>query len=110
MMADYKITSPHLRVLRGSLDAPEVIEIQTLNPDMVAYDMTRAKHKWPDMQQAPWKWMTFVAWHAARREGRIPADMTYESWEATTLDVGAITDDDDEGEAVDPTPPGLGPG
>lgn len=108
-MADYKITAPRLRVLRGSLDAPEVIEVQTLNPDMVAFDMTRAKHKWPDMQTAPFKWMTFVGWHAARREGRIPADLTYESWEATTLDVTALTDDDEEGGAVDPTPLGLGP-
>jgi len=109
MMADYKITAPHLRVLRGSLDAPEVIEVQTLTPDMIAFDMTRAKHKWPTMQEAPWVWMAFVAWHACRREGRIPPDLTWETWRDSTLDVTAITDDED-GDAVDPTPPGLVPG
>lgn len=103
-MADYKITSPHLRVLRGSLDAPEVIEVQTLNPDLIAWDVTRAKHKWPPTTEAPFKWMTFVAWHAARREHAIPAELTYEAWEASTLDVQNMdADDDEEGGPVDPT-------
>lgn len=105
-MADYTIASPHLRVLRGSLDAPEVLEVQTLNPDLIAWDMTRAKHKWPTMQEAPLKWVTFVAWHACRREGRIPSDLRYEDWEASTLDVSSMAeadDDSEEGPAVDPT-------
>lgn len=108
-MADFKITSPNLRVLRGSLDAPEVIEIQTLNPDLIAWDMTRARHKWPVTQETPFKWLTFIAWHACRREGRIPPDLTYEAWEGTTLNVENL-DTDDGGGAVDPTPPELVPG
>jgi hypothetical protein len=44
----------------------------------------------------------------ARSEGRIPADLTYEQWEATTLNVANMDgeDDDDDtegGRAVDPT-------
>ena len=93
-MADYKLTSPRLRVLRGSVDAPEVIEVQTLNPDLIAYDMTRAKHRWPDMKEAPILWLSFIAWSACRREGRIASDVTWDEWKATTLDVGTADDEE----------------
>lgn len=101
-MADYTISSPRLQVLRGSLDAPEVIEIQTLNPDLIAWDMTRAKHRWPEVKDAPFLWLTFISWHACRREGVIPSDLTYEQWQASTLAVNGINDEG-EAEAVDPT-------
>jgi len=101
-MADYTISSPRLQVLRGSIDAPEVIEIQTLNPDLIAWDMTRAKHRWPEVKDAPFLWLTFIAWHAARREGVIPPDLTYEQWQASTLNVTSLGGDDDA-EAADPT-------
>lgn len=110
-MADYKISSPRLRILRGSLDAPEVVEVQTFTPDLIAYDMTRAKHRWPEVKDAPFKWMTFIGWHAARREGAIPAELTYEAWEASTLDVAAIGDEDGAPVTpVDPTLPEPEPG
>jgi hypothetical protein len=108
-MADYTITSPRLQVLRGSLDAPEVLEVQTLNPDLILWDRTRAKHKWPDIQSAPFLWLTFLAWAACRREGRIPRDLTWDEWEATTLNVANLNADDDD-DAADPTRPGPGPG
>jgi hypothetical protein len=112
-MADFTLAAPRLRVLRGSLDAPEILEVQTLNPDLIAWDMTRMKHKWPKMEDAPWKWLTFLSWHAARREGRIPSDLSYEVWEASTLEVSNIDaagEDAEEFEVVDPTPPGPVPG
>jgi hypothetical protein len=115
-VADFKLSSPNLRVLRGSLDAPEVIEVQTLNPDLIAYDRTRLRQKpvWPAAQDNPWQWLTFLAWHACRREGRIPADLTYEAWEGSTLQVENVTDDEDEDAdgvgVTDPTPPGAVPG
>jgi hypothetical protein len=103
-VADYKISSPHLQVLRGSLDAPEVMDIQTLNPDLIAWDMTRAKHRWPEVKDAPFLWLTFISWHAARREGRIPADLTYDQWQASTLDVSNMGGEDDADEqAVNPS-------
>jgi hypothetical protein len=107
-MSDYKLTSPRLRVLRGSIDAPEVIEVQTLSPDLIAFDMTRAKHRWPSISDAPMLWMSFIAWHACRREQRIPADLTWETWKGTTLDV--TTADDGGDEPADPTLPDLEPG
>lgn len=109
-MADYTITSPRLQVLRGSLDAPEVLEVQTLNPDLIVWDMTRSKHKWPEVKDAPWLWMTFIAWAACRREGTIPRDLTWEAWEASVLNVSNLTNDDDAADAVDPTHPGPVPG
>lgn len=109
-MADYTISSPHLRVLRGSLDAPEVIEIQTLNPDLIAWDMTRAKHRWPEVKDAPFLWLTFISWHAARREGIIPRDLSYEDWQASTLDVGTLAGEDGDAETVDPTHGAAAPG
>jgi hypothetical protein len=107
-VADYKITSPRLQVLRGSVDAPEILEVQTLSPDLIAFDMTRAKHRWPDMKEAPMLWLSFIAWHACRREQRIPPELTWDEWKATTLDVGPTSDEED-GEPVDPTRADLAP-
>lgn len=113
MVADFKLSSPNLRVMRGSLDAPEILEVQTLNPDLIAYDRTRLRQSphWPPAQDNPWQWLTFLAWHASRRQGLIPGDLTYESWEASTLQVENVEDEDDEEAGVaDPTPPGVDPG
>lgn len=112
-MADFKLSSPRVRIVRGAIDAPEVIEVQTLTPDLILWDMTYLKHRWPSFKDAPIKWLTFIAWAACRREGRIPADLSPEAWEASALDVSVIDDDeaDEDAEgATDPTPPGLGPG
>jgi hypothetical protein len=110
-MADYKLSSPHLRILRGSLDAPEIIDVQCLNPDLILWDRTRLRHKWPEVKDAPIMWLTFLGWAACRREGRIPPDLRYEEWEATTLDVKPLGEDDGEDNGdVSPTLPGLEPG
>lgn len=101
-MADYTITSPRLQVVRGSLEDPEVLEVQTLNPDLILWDMTSARHKWPPVKDAPFMWMTFLAWAALRREARIPTDLTWEVWRETTLNITNLAEDDDE-QAVDPT-------
>lgn len=109
-MADFKLASPHLRVLRGSIEAPEVLELQCLNPDLVAFDRTRVKHKWPTPQDAPFVFLTFISWHAARRESRIPTDLTYEVWESSTLDVQNMgADEEDEEGPADPTREALEP-
>jgi hypothetical protein len=96
-MGDIKLTSPRVRVRR---DGVEPVEFQTTNADLVLWDRTRAKHKWPTFQEAPFLWLTFLSWAAARRTGAIESGFTYEKWEAETLDVEALTD---EAESVDPT-------
>jgi hypothetical protein len=97
-MGDIKLSSPRVKVIRDGIDP---VEFQTTNADLVLWDRTRAKHKWPTFQDAPFLWLTFLSWAAARRTGAIDPAFTYEKWEAETLDVEALTD-----EPVDPTNPG----
>lgn len=93
-MGEPRLTSPLVTVIREGFDP---LEIQTTNRDMVNWDRTRIRHKWPSLQDAPFLWLTFVSWSAARRSGAIPPDVTYETWESQVLDVStpdAETDDD----------------
>lgn len=110
-MGDVKLNSPRLRVIR---DGHDPLEVQTANPDLVLWDRTRVKKRWPKLDEGPFLWLTFIAWAAARRTGAIPRELTYESWEAETLDVENLdADEDDETEPGDdgfPTLPGLDPG
>lgn len=70
-------------------------EVQTLNPDLIRFDMTRAKHGWPDAQTAPFLWLTFIAWAALKREGAIPAELTWETFSGETC-IGVTSVDRDE--------------
>lgn len=99
-MGEIKLTAPRVRVIRG--EGVEPVEFQTTNADLVLWDRTRAKHKWPTFQDAPFLWLTFLSWAAARRTGAIETDFTYERWESETLDVEALANDES---TVDPTQP-----
>lgn len=102
-----KLSNPFVTVTRDDgTDDPKPLELQTTNADLVLWDRTRAKHRWPVFQDAPFLWLTFISWAAARRTGVIPSDLKYETWEATTLSVEAEGEDDDD---VDPTHPAPGP-
>lgn len=111
MSEEIRVSSPRLRVV---MEDASTWEVQTYNPDLISWDRTRAKHGWPTMDKAPFLWMTFLAWAASRREGRVPRETTWEVFEKTCLEVGTVTTDDDAGaeeSAVGlPTPPGPGPG
>jgi hypothetical protein len=118
-MADApRLVSPHLAV---TLDDGTVLDVQTANPDLVRYERTAARHKWPPATQAPMTWLTFLAWAALRREAQIPADLTWEAFADTRcLSVENLTGDDDDQDDDDddddedgpgrPTPPGPDPG
>lgn len=101
------IVSPRISVTRD--ENGESYIIQTTNIDLVGWDRTRAKHRWPKTEEAPFLWMTFLAWSASRREGRISRDVTYEQFEAGTYAVqpvnadGEPVEDSDEADPVDPT-------
>jgi hypothetical protein len=84
-------------------------DIQTANPDLVLWDRTSVRHKWPTFQQANFLWLTFIAWAAARRTGAIPTDLKYEDWERTALQVEVVNADDDDDDGR-PTEPGPDPG
>lgn len=98
-MGEQRLSSPLLTVIR---DGCEPLTVQTNNMDMVLWDRTRVKHKWPRLEDAPFLWFTFVSWSAAKRTGAI-SDVTYEAWEKTVLDIDAETDDDDGGDVGRPT-------
>lgn len=103
-----QLSTPRLRVWRND-DAP--YEVQASNPELVMWDRTRARHKWPATREAPFLWMTFVAWAASRRSGLIPTDVTFEVFEQTTVAIEAIdadgkplsADDEDSGDFAVPT-------
>ena len=112
-MGDIRLTSPRVRVIREGQDD---LEVQTANPDLVLWDRTRVKHRWPGFQEAPFLWLTFLSWAAARRTGAIEPTYTFERWESEVLEVADTNqekaDDDDDGQddLGRPTQPGPEPG
>lgn len=46
----------------------EAIEVKTIQADYIQWDITAHKHKWPDVQAAPFLWSAFTAWAAMRRQ------------------------------------------
>lgn len=107
-MGDVRLSSPLVRVVREGFDP---LDVQTTNADLVLWDRTRIKHRWPKFDEAPFLWLTFIAWAGARRTGSIPTDYTYERWESDVLEVTDTSDETDEDDPVgSPTPPGPEPG
>lgn len=106
-MGDVRLNTPRVRVVREGLDD---IELQTTNADLVRWDMTRVRHKWPRLDDAPFKWLTFIAWAAARRTGAITPELTYETWEDDVLEVETLNEQAEDDDAGRPTQPGPDPG
>lgn len=86
-----KLTVPEFRVVPADGAVPYTV--QATNADLVAYDVTAYRHKWPPFQKAPMLWGTFLAWHASRRLAVIGPEVTFESFRDTTLEVSATDDD-----------------
>lgn len=90
-----KLNTPRVRVTRES-EPDKVLEVQTTNADLVLWDRTRIKHKWPKFEDAPFLWLTFISWAGARRSALIPPELTYEAWERDVLEADASDDEGDE--------------
>jgi hypothetical protein len=105
-MGDQRLTSPRLRIVR---DGHEPVEVQTDNRDMILWERTRLRHKWPKFDEAPFVWMTFLGWAAARRTGAIETSLTYEMWESDVLGIETVSAEDTSEIGV-PTEPGADPG
>ena len=97
-----RFATPTLSVL---MDDGAELTVRTLNIDMLKWDRERAKHRWPKGDEAPFVWMTFLAWHALRREGLIP-DCSLAEFEQRCQ---AVTSEDPD-DAADPTSPAAGGG
>ena len=98
------LTIPLVRVVPAD---GEPYEIQCYNPDLLLFEETAVKHRWKGPTDAPFRWLTFLAWAASRRTGRIGPDVTWESFAATTLE---ISDARPAPATADPTRPGPAPG
>jgi hypothetical protein len=98
------LTIPRLRVVPIDGDP---YEVQALNPDMINWEETAARHGWKANTPgvAPFKWLTFLAWSAARRGGL--TDLSWEQFAATTAQV---TDVSKPADTARPTLPGPDPG
>lgn len=100
------LTIPRLRVV--PIAGPEYT-VQALNPDMINWEETAARHGWKANTPAvaPFKWLTFLAWSAARRTGQIDQSVGWESFCANTAQVSDVSKAAD---VAHPTDPGPGPG
>jgi hypothetical protein len=83
----------------------DAFTVTTTLLDHNIWDMTRARHKWPNAQDAPLTWMGFLAWSAARRTGAIEQSLTWEQFLAQCLSVERPDDDEEAGKTADPTQP-----
>lgn len=119
-MSKNGLVYPLLRVVMA--DGAEW-EVQPIGPDQILWERTAVKHKWPDFQQTPVTWQTFLAWASSRREGLIPAGLTWEAFstaehryiENVAAEQDTPADDDDDPDAAGPadapfTRPGVGTG
>lgn len=92
-MADRaSIRSPLVTV---ALDDGTEHTVQTDNRDLLQYERTAARHKWPSPSAAPFGWLTFLAWHALRREGQ--TTLSLDDFEAHAVSVSSGDDDSEEG-------------
>jgi hypothetical protein len=96
-------------VVQLAADADPVL-VQTTQQDMLAWEETSHKHKWPGAADAPFLLSWFMGWHALRRTGGLPESMrTWELFRANAVGVGPAPDADGGGPAT-PTLPGPDPG
>lgn len=99
-MTSNRLPSPLIDVWR--LSDPDPIRIQVENPDLIRYDDTRGRHKWPPMQEDTWRWQTFITWAAMKRLGHLDG-ITFEEWQADVRAVDLI--EETPGDVARPTQP-----
>lgn len=95
-----KLSLPKFRVKLPDEDA---YDVEANNADLVRWDMTAAKHKWPTYKDAPFLWTTFLAWAASRRGGL--TKLTWEEFSDRVVQVESLSDDDDADGMAVPTEP-----
>lgn len=82
-------------------------DAQTLNPDLLKFERTAVRHKWPKPGESPVMWLTFIAWAAGVREGHIPSTLTWEQFSQEECAEVTNPDGKSAGPSVDPTQPGA---
>lgn len=86
-----KLDTPHVRVTYSD---GETIDVQTENPDMVYFDFERARRKWPSFQDAPFVWISYLAYSKIKRSGSLRVSgQTFDDWLLTTAAVANLNAD-----------------
>lgn len=95
-------------VLQVELNDGSTHVVTILNPSLVAWDRTRATRKWPNVEDAPLLWMTFITWHHLHATGVVSC--TFEEYETGVCEAvgdprrdGAPVGEEVPVEVVDPT-------
>lgn len=102
MASEHRLTIPRIEV---TMDDGSTFEVQALNPDLIRWDRTASRSGWPAASSAPFLWMTFLAWSAAKRERLIPDGLSWEEFGDTRcVNVRNLTDEGVDADGVDPTP------
>lgn len=96
------MNQPEFTITMTSKDEPFEVTIQ--QSEATRWDIERAQRRWPPQDEAWNLWSTFVCWNAARRMGRIPADMTFEAFTDLVVRIEFQVADE-----VDPTQPEVTP-
>ena len=76
-MGESKLSNPLVHVIMA--DGTEW-DAQCLNMDLLKYERTAVKHKWPKPEDSPVWWLTFLAWSAGSRGGQLAAGTTWEAF------------------------------
>ena len=108
-MSDQLPRGPRILVV---MEDGATFTVEAVARDLTQWDITRGQKKWPPTQEAPFLWMTFLAWTHLTRTGEV-ARMTFDEFvDAAHTVISAPDDPDDDGEGtdVDPTNRGAGPG
>jgi len=79
--------------------------VQIYGSDIINYEETAAKHRWPPVKDGGVMLAYYLAWRASSREGR--TDASWETFKATTRFVKDVTE---PGDVAHPTRPGVDPG
>lgn len=91
-----------------------VHDIVVGNASLCSWDRAHASYGWPSMQEAPFLWMSYIAWHHMKAAKLIPSDTKYDVFESELCIAIGDTDAEAkaeaeaagkpwEAEAVDPT-------
>jgi hypothetical protein len=85
-----QLDTPHIRVTMA--DGRE-FDVQTENPDMVLFDLERSKRKWPTFQEAPFLWISYLAYSKLKRSGADIGGDTFDAWLLKTSNVSNLNAD-----------------
>ena len=91
-----QLDTPYIRVTMAD---GRSFDVQTENPDMVLFDLERAKRKWPTFQDAPFLWISYLAYSKLKRSGNDIGGDSFDAWllktsSVTNLNADGVEDTD----------------